>query len=177
VSDRQGGGVAIVPPTSNGNAPTTTAIPPTAAPTPTTKPPVPTPGNGRAEPRPEAPPEPARDTAKVDVPPPRVDNVEIAKKEIRQWMNEYAAAYKALDAVRVRAMNPATIFRPALYKSAAVSFFNAEIVPAENGQRAVLHVDVQYDYEFKRGSPPAPLRSRVAWTMRKTPTGWVANPN
>jgi hypothetical protein len=74
-------------------------------------------------------------------------------------------------------MNPATIFRPSQYKSAAVTFANADIVATENGQSAVLHVDVQYDYEFRRGNPPAPLRSRVAWTMRKTPAGWVANAN
>ena len=92
-------------------------------------------------------------------------------------MVDYAAAYRALDQTRVRAMNPATIFRPSQYKSASVTFTAAEIVARENGQTAVLHVNVQYQYEFKRGTAPPLPGSRVAWTMRKTPAGWVANAN
>jgi ketosteroid isomerase-like protein len=110
------------------------------------------------------------------VPPPGTDRVDIAEREIRQWMETYREAYQALDASRVKAMNPASTFRPAQYNSASVTFSNVDIRPREDGQSAVLHADVQYQYGFKRGVAPPPPSMRVAWRMHKTPSGWQVQP-
>jgi hypothetical protein len=153
-SPRNGGGVAV---------------PPAGNPPPDPSPPAPT----RTEPRPEPAPETPRDTVKMTVPPPGTDLVEIAEREIRGWIEAYKGAYAAMDAARVKAMNPASTFRPAQYNSASVSFSNVDIQPREDGKSAVLHADVQYQYGFKRGVAPPPPSRRIVWRMRKTPNGWV----
>ena len=149
------GGVVAVPPT--GTAPAVDPNPP---------------ANARTEPRPDPTPETPRDTVKATVPPPGTDLVDIAEREIRQWMATYREAYQALDGNRVKAMNPASTFRPAQYNSASVSFSNVDIQPREDGLSAVLHADVQYQYGFKRGESP-PVATRIAWRMKKTANGWV----
>ena len=96
----------------------------------------------------------------------------MAKKEIRQWIAVYEAAYRRLDGEQVRTMNPASTFRPAQYNSVDVDFSNVDIRPREDGQTAVLHADVQYNYGFKRGPPQTPS-AQVVWRMRRTSSGWV----
>jgi serine/threonine protein kinase/actin-related protein len=143
---------------------TVAAAPPAGG---TAAPPPPT-----ATPKPETPTETPRDTAKVTVPPPGVDHIDIAEKEIRQWMATYKQAYEALDAPRVRAMNHVSTFRPSQYSSATIAFSNEDIQAREDGQSAVLRADVQYVFGFRRGDPQT-TSARITWQMRKTPTGWV----
>jgi len=168
-----GGGTGAQPtgaqPGGNGGAVALT--PPVATPTPT-----PTPDAGPATGRTEPAPAPPRDTAKVTVPPPGADLVEVAEREIHQWMATYRQAFQALDASRVKAMNHASTFRPSQYTSAEIIFSNPEVNAREDGQSAVLKVDVQYKYGFRRGESP-PLKSeRYEWPMRKIAGQWVANP-
>ena len=163
-SPRNGGAIAV-PPAGSGS-PAGAATPPDPNP----------PANARTEPRPDPTPEPPRDTVKETVPPPAPDLADIARREIRQWIATYQQAFASLDADRVKAMNPASNLRPAQYNSASVSFSNVDIQPHENGQSAVLHAVVQYQYGFKRGVAPPPPARPIAWPMRKTANGWVANP-
>ena len=53
-------------------------------------------------------------------------------------------AFKNMDEARVRSMNRASKFKPALYKQATVKFSNVDIRAREDGQAAVLTADVEY---------------------------------
>ncbi|MEO5822269.1 MAG: protein kinase, partial [Vicinamibacteraceae bacterium] len=68
VSERSGGPIVAVPPSNGTPAPTT-----------------PAPGTGRNDTRPAEPAEPPRET-KANAPPPGVDHVELAQREINGWM-------------------------------------------------------------------------------------------
>jgi hypothetical protein len=112
----------------------------------------------------------------VPAPPAGSDRVDIAVAEINRWIAENTVAFKNMDEALVRSMNHASKFKPAQYKQATVSFSNVDIRAVENGQAAVLTADVQYQYEFKRGtSSPGPPQ-HVVWPMSRTPNGWIANP-
>jgi len=144
-----------------------------APPTGSTVKPDPAPANGgRPEPAPETP----REAPKAAAPPPGTDRVEVAEAEIKRWITEYTVAYRNMDEALVRSMNHASKFKPTQYKQATVSFANVEIRVREDGQSAVLTADVQYQYEFRRGTFPPGPPVHVDWPMRKTPGGWVANP-
>jgi hypothetical protein len=106
------------------------------------------------------------------VPPPGVDHVEIAEREINQWIAAYKQAYEALDGPRVKQMNPLSSLKLGQYKSATIAFSNVDIQPSENGQSAVLKASVQYQFGFRRGDPQT-TSADVTWRMSKTPAGWV----
>ena len=155
VIEKNGGGVVAVPPAGGTSKPESVPA-----------------NNGRTEP---GPPE-TRDPPKTAAPPAGTDLVEVAEAEIRRWIAEYTVAYRNRDQAQVRSMNRGSNFRAAQYKQASVTFSKVEIRVHENGQSAVLTADVQYQYEFQRGnSTPGPPVG-VVWPMRKTPSGWVANP-
>ena len=77
-------------------------------------------------------------------------------------------------------MNPASTFRPAQYSSASIAFLNVDIQPREDGQSAVLHADVQYDYGFKRGEPAETVDAdcvadaQDAWWLGRREVGAVS---
>ena len=150
--DRDGAAVAAVPP-GGVAAPTPEAVPDAGA---------------RTEPTPETP----RDTAKVTAPPADSDLKDVAKAEIRRWIDEYTVAYQRKDEAHVHSMNPLSTFKAAQYKQATVTFSNVDIQPRDDGQSAVLLADVQYQFGFSRGDPQT-TSTRIAWRMRKTPAGWI----
>src|SRR5205085_5691410 len=104
------------------------------------------------------------------------DQVDVAEAEINSWINEYKVAFQHLDRARVRSMNRASKFQASYYKAASVAFSNVEIRALEDGQTAVLKATVQYQYEFSRGTSPPLAPQPIEWRMRKTSSGWVANP-
>jgi len=157
-ADRTGRTVAVAPPTGGAGA----------------KPDPVEDNPPKTEPAPA--PETPRDTAKVTAPPPGSDRVDVAEAEIHRWIAEYTVAFKNMDEARVRSMNRASKFKPALYKQATVKFSNVDIRAREDGQAAVLTADVEYDYEFRRGTSPSAPPQHVVWPMSKTPNGWIANP-
>ena len=130
------------------------------------------------EPTPKEP-EPNRDpvvTRPKDDPPPPPDPVAATRNEIRAWMEAYKAAYRALDANRVRAMNPPARLNAAMFESASVDFSDVRIDVTPDGQNVALNATVRYENVDKRTGKLPPSSARISWRMKKINGVWVANP-
>ena len=154
------------------------ARPPDTAPRPAdTVAPEPKPAETRpADPPPAAErrePEPAPKPVTPTGPSPQ----ELARRDVQNWLGEYARTYATLDESAIRRLNPeaAQAFSrtKALVDSVTVSFDNVRVEVTNDGQGAFLLAQVAYQYKWKRSGLPPSRSENIRWTLRRNGSSWV----
>jgi hypothetical protein len=106
---------------------------------------------------------------------PQTDSTPDAKAAIQQLLDQYVAAYRAMNEPRLKAIDPSFrgIQRRELMKSVSLTLGQPQIDVLPDGQSAILKASGNFAYVWNRAGLPSTSAAQLKWTLQKQGTIWT----
>jgi hypothetical protein len=105
----------------------------------------------------------------------QTDSTQDAKAAIQQLLDQYVAAYRAMNEPRLKAIDPSFrgIQRRELMKSVSLTLGQPQIDVMPGGQSATLRASGNFTYVWNRAGLPSTSAAQLRWTLQKQGTTWA----